>query len=102
LRQLLATLRSPGKHLTLFRAISFLRRMRVFPERELALAFLTGRLEALNVALASAEGEKRGLDAPDAGSWYMKNYIDTWREGVHDLLPQYAALFLERPPRMCP
>lgn len=102
LGQLLATLRSPGKLPTLFRAISFLRRMRVFPERELALAFLTGRLEALNVALASAEGEKRGLDAPDAWARYMKKYIDTWREGVHDLLTQYAAIFLERPPADLP
>jgi hypothetical protein len=102
LGQLLATLRSPGKLPTLFRAVSFLRRMRVFPERELALAFLTGRLEALNVALASAEGEKRGLDAPDAWVRYMKKYIDTWREGVHDLLTQYAAIFLERPPADLP
>lgn len=102
LGQLLATLRSPGKLPTLFRAVGFLRRMRVFPERELALAFLTGRLEALNVALASAEGEKRGLDAPDAWVRYMKKYIDTWREGVHDLLTQYAAIFLERPPADLP
>ena len=70
LGQLLATLRAPGKLPSLFRAVSFLRRIRVFPERELALAFLTGRLEALNVALTSAEGEKRGLDAPDAWVWY--------------------------------
>ena len=98
LGQLLATLRAPGKLPTLFRAVSFLRRMRVFPERELALAFLTGRLEVLNVALTSSEAEKRGLDAPDAWVRYMKKYIDTWREGVHDLLTQYAAIFLERPP----
>ena len=102
LGQLLAALRAPGKLPTLFRAVSFLRRMRVFPERELALAFLTGRLEALNVALTSAEAEKRGLDAPDAWVRYMKKYIDTWREGVHDLLTQYAAIFLERPPTDLP
>jgi len=102
LGQLLATLRAPGKLPTLFRAVSFLRRMRVFPERELALAFLTGRLEALNVALTSAEAEKRGLDAPDVWVRYMKKYIDTWREGVHDLLTQYAAIFLERPPTDLP
>ena len=66
LGQLLATLRAPGKLPSLFRAVSFLCRIRVFPECELALAFLTGRLEALNVALTSAEGEKRGSDAPDA------------------------------------
>ncbi|KAH9973379.1 Dor1-like family-domain-containing protein [Russula compacta] len=102
LGQLLATLRAPGKLPTLFRSVSFLRRMRVLPERELALAFLTGRLEALNVALTSAESEKRGLDAPDAWARYMKKYIDTWREGVHDLLTQYAAIFLERPPAGLP
>ena len=102
LGHLLATLRAPGKLPSLFRAVSFLRRMRVFPELELALAFLTGRLEALNVALTSAEGEKRGLDAPDAWVRYMKKYIDTWREGVHDLLTQYVAIFLERPPADLP
>ena len=96
--QLLATLRAQGKLPTLFRAVSFLRRMRVLPERALALAFLTGRLEALNAALTNAEGERRGLDAPDAWARYMKKYIDTWREGVHDLVTQYAAIFLERPP----
>ncbi|KAH9166703.1 Dor1-domain-containing protein [Lactarius sanguifluus] len=96
--QLLATLRAQGKLPTLFRAVSFLRRMRVLPERALALAFLTGRLEALNTALTNAEGERRGLDAPDAWARYMKKYIDTWREGVHDLVTQYAAIFLERPP----
>ena len=74
LDQLLATLRAPGKLQSLFRAVSFLRRIRVFPERELALAFIMG-LEALNVAFISAEGEKRGLDAPDAWVRYLKKYI---------------------------
>ena len=76
--------------------------MRAFLERKLALAFLTGRIEVLNVALASVEVEKRGLDAPDAWVRYMKKYIDTWREGVHDLLTQYAAIFLEWPPTDLP
>jgi conserved oligomeric Golgi complex subunit 8 len=76
--------------------------MCVFPECELALASLTGHLEALNVALTSTEGEKRGLDTPDAWAQYMKKYIDTWREGVHDLLTQYVAIFLERPPADLP
>ncbi|KAI9459187.1 Dor1-domain-containing protein [Lactarius psammicola] len=96
--QLLATLRAQGKLPTLFRAVSFLRRMRVLPEGALALAFLTGRLEALNAALTNAEGERRELDAPDAWARYMKKYVDTWREGVHDLVTQYATIFLERPP----
>ncbi|KAI0262301.1 Dor1-like family-domain-containing protein, partial [Gloeopeniophorella convolvens] len=102
LGQLLAALRAPGKLPALFRAVSFLRRMRVLPERGLALAFLTGRLEALDAALAAAESEKRGQDAPDAWARYMKKYIDAWREGVHDLVTQYAAIFLERPPADLP
>jgi hypothetical protein len=48
----------------LFLAVGFLRQIRAFPERGLVLAFLSGRFEASNVALTSAEGEKRGLDAP--------------------------------------
>jgi hypothetical protein len=43
LGQLLATLRAPAKLPSLFHAVGFLRRIRVFPERELALAFLTCR-----------------------------------------------------------
>ena len=66
-----------------------------FSRSELALAFLTGRVEVLNVATTRAEVEKRGLDTPDVWVRYMKKYIDTWREGVHDLLTQYAAIFLE-------
>jgi hypothetical protein len=45
--QLLATLHAQGKLPTFFRAVSFLRRMCILPERPLALAFLMGRLEAL-------------------------------------------------------
>ncbi|KAH9991099.1 Dor1-like family-domain-containing protein [Russula vinacea] len=95
LGQLLATLRAPAKLPSLFRAVSFLRRIRVFPERELALAFLTGRLEALNVALTSAEGEKRGLDAPDAWVRYMKKYIDTLHT-LRSLLPACTTQLLSR------
>jgi len=84
-----ATLRSPGKLPNIFHAVSFLRRMCVFPERELALAFFTGRLEALYVALASAEDKKQGLDALDAWVRDIKKYIDTWCEGVHDPLTHY-------------
>ena len=56
--------------------------------------------------MTSAEGEKRGLDAPDAWVRYMnlKKYIDTWREGVHDLLTQHVDIFkfFERPPLIFP
>jgi conserved oligomeric Golgi complex subunit 8 len=96
--QLFATRSAPGKIPTLFRAVSFLGRMCVLSESELALILLTGHLEVLNAALTSVEGEKRGLDAPDAWAQYMKKYIDTGREGMHDFVTQYAAIFLERPP----
>ena len=49
--------------------------MRVFLERELSLALLTGRVEVLNVTLTSGEVEKRGLDAPDAWVRYTEKYI---------------------------
>ncbi|KAF8468056.1 hypothetical protein DFH94DRAFT_285192 [Russula ochroleuca] len=91
----------PGGLSNLFRAVSFLRRIRVFPERELAFVFLTGRLEALNVALTSAKGKKRRLVAPNAWVRYMKKYIDMWPKGVDDLT-QYVAIFLERPPASLP
>jgi hypothetical protein len=83
--QLLAILRGLGKLPILFRAIVFLQRNRVYLERELGPALLTSRFKALNVASTSAEPDKC-------------NYIDTWRKGVHDLLTQTVAIFLERPP----
>jgi hypothetical protein len=86
--QLLATLRGPGKLPILFRAIVFLQRKRVYPERELGPALLTGRLKALNVASTSAEPEKC--------NWTRGIHRLTWREGVHDLLTQIVAIFLER------
>ena len=55
----LATPCAPGKLPSVFRAVSFLRLIRAFPERELALVCLRGRLEALDVALKIAEGEMR-------------------------------------------
>ena len=62
------------------------------------VASLTGCLDPLSVTLTITEGEKCDLAASDAWVRYMKKYADTWREGVHDLLTQYAAFFLERPP----
>jgi hypothetical protein len=45
----------------LFRAVSSLRRMRIFPEVELIITSLTEHLDALSITLTSAEGEKCGL-----------------------------------------
>jgi Dor1-like family protein len=69
--QLLATLRAPGKLPSFFRAVSFLRRVRVFPERELALAFLTGHLEVLDVALTAPR-----VKSADR----MRRMLDIWRK----------------------
>ncbi|KAI0066754.1 Dor1-domain-containing protein [Artomyces pyxidatus] len=92
--QLLALLREPGKLPALFKAVTFLRRMHVLPEPELALAFLTGRLAVLDVALQAVDKARDG----DKDSWlrHAKRYVDVWREGVHDAVTQYGTIFVER------
>ncbi|THH18840.1 hypothetical protein EW146_g2202 [Bondarzewia mesenterica] len=95
--QLLSMLREPAKLPALFKAVSFLRRMRVLSEDELALAFLTGRLENLDLALQAVEmGTDREKDK-EAWVRFLKKYIDVWREGVHDIITQYTTIFLDRP-----
>ena len=72
-----------------------------FRNRSLFSHIFTGRIEAHNVGSTSTEGDERGLDAPDAWVQYIKKYIDTRREGGHDLLTKLCcnvAIFLERPP----
>ncbi|KZV59533.1 Dor1-domain-containing protein [Peniophora sp. CONT] len=99
LAQLLGMLREPAKLPQLFKAVNFLRRMQVLPEHELALAFLTGRLETLEYSLRALGLEKKGVDKDrEKEVWvrFMKRYVDAWREGVHDLITQYTAIFLER------
>jgi conserved oligomeric Golgi complex subunit 8 len=110
---LLSTLREPGparKLPALWKAVNFIRRMEVLEEDELALAFLSGRGECLNVALASL-GRDYGVVGPgeegkggarrDAGdaediARFLRKYIDIWREGVYDIITQYTTIFLER------
>ena len=110
---LLATLREPGparKLPALWKAVNFIRRMEVLEEDELALAFLSGRSDCLNVALASLgrdygvvgpseEGKsvarRDSSDAEDVAR-FLRKYIDTWREGVYDIITQYTTIFLER------
>jgi len=110
---LLSTLREPGparKLPALWKAVNFIRRMEVLDEDELALAFLSGRGDCLNVALASlgrdygvvgpAEegkgGTRRDGSDPEDVARFLRKYIDTWREGVYDIITQYTAIFLER------
>jgi len=97
--QLLGMLPAPAKLPALFKAVSFLRRMRVLTEDELALAFLAGRLEYLELALQAVALEQKGADHEhDKETWvrYVRRYIDVWREGVHDVVTQYTTIFLER------
>lgn len=97
LAQLLGTLREPAKLPALFRAVSFLRKMAVLPEPELALAFLTGRAAHLDGALRATELERRGADADkETQARFLKKYADVWREGVYDVVTQFATIFLER------
>ncbi|KAI0071031.1 Dor1-domain-containing protein [Panus rudis PR-1116 ss-1] len=103
LGQLLGMLHEQAKLPTLFRAVSFLRKMGVLEEEELALAFLIGRRSYLNNAFEALETEKRTIDgtndkAKDAYARYLKRFIDTWREGVHDVITQFSAIFLDKAP----
>lgn len=108
---LLSTLREPGparKLPALWKAVNFIRKMEVLGEDELALAFLSGRGECLNVALVGlsrehgvagiadgAKGGNLGRDSEDVAR-FLRKYIDTWREGVYDIITQYTTIFLER------
>ena len=118
---LLGTLHEPGRKLPAFwKAVQFLRRMQVLPESELALAFVSARIDCLQNTLQAVERDagvsittfsddgdnitgsntadrekkmdRRGEDV----ARFLKKYIDVWREGAYDLVTQYATLFLER------
>ncbi|THH10383.1 hypothetical protein EW145_g1348 [Phellinidium pouzarii] len=90
--QLLALLREPAKLPALFKAVSFLRKMDVFSEPELALVFLTSRLSYLGGTLDAIEQERTDH------ARYVRRYVDVWREGVSDVATQYTTIFLERAP----
>ena len=92
LAQLLTLLREPAKLPALFKAVSFLRKMGTFDERELALVFITSRLVHLNNVLNGIEKER--IDH----ARYIRRYVDAWREGVSDTATQFATIFLERVP----
>ncbi|OCB86205.1 Dor1-domain-containing protein [Sanghuangporus baumii] len=92
LAQLLALLREPAKLPALFKSISFLRKMNVMDEKELALVFLTSRLVNIKNMI---DGIKE--DRTDHAR-YVRRYIDVWREGVSDVITQYTTIFLERVP----
>ncbi|KAA1475223.1 Dor1-domain-containing protein [Dentipellis sp. KUC8613] len=98
--QLLGVLRAPAKLPVLFKAAGFLRKMHVLSEAELALAFLAGRREVLTLTLQALELDTKGVEREhDQEAWqrYLKRYIDSWREGVHDVVTQYTTIFLDRP-----
>ena len=62
-----------------FRAVSLLRRIRVFLKREM---FLTGRLESPTIVLISAERKTCRMKAPNS-SVPVQYMNDTWSKGVH-------------------
>lgn len=102
LGQLLHMLNEQAKLPALFRAVGFLRKMSVFEEEELALAFLTGRGVYLDGILKTVEVEK-GIEGDrerdrEAYARYLKKYVDVWREGVYDVITQYTTIFLDRAP----
>lgn len=103
LGMLLSTLRESGRKLpALWKAASFVRRMEVLDEEELALAFLSGRGDCLQTTLESLgrdmyveEADENSDRAREDATRYLRKYIDTWREGVHDIITQFSVIFLE-------
>ncbi|KAF8131590.1 hypothetical protein EV363DRAFT_1398680 [Boletus edulis] len=115
---LLGTLHEPGRKLPAFwKAVQFLRRMQVMPESELALAFVSARIDCLQNAFQAVERDAgvsvttgddaiTGNNAADREkemdrraedvARFLKKYIDVWREGAYDLVTQYTTIFLER------
>jgi hypothetical protein len=93
---LLMALREPAKLPTLVKAVNLLRRMKALEEKELALAFLTGRVTSLNALIAAIERE--GADQFEDTSSYLKRYIDVFREHLYEIVTQFSAIFLERVP----
>lgn len=87
--QLLSSLREPLKLPALFKAVNFLRRMKVFEEEELALIFLTSRYAYVAGLLGSVEGERHD------STKYLRRYIDIWREGIFDIATQFKTIFIE-------
>jgi hypothetical protein len=87
--QLFNGLRGNVKLPAVFKSINFLRRLQVLEEDELALAFLSFRLEFLeghlNYILTDLEDPSKCL----------KRYIDAWREGINDIVMQFESLFLK-------
>ncbi|KAJ7597768.1 Dor1-like family-domain-containing protein [Mycena floridula] len=114
LLSLIATLHEPSRKLPpLWKAVNFLRKMNSFEsgndvdaEEQIALVFIGGRESCLKAAL---EGSKRDIERlvgaggdlvdkdRDDIAKYLKKFIDTWREGVYDIITQFATIFLERP-----
>jgi len=90
--QLFNALRGNVKLPSVFKSINFLRRLQVLNDDELALAFISFRLEFLeehlNYILTDLEDPSKCL----------KRYIDAWREGVNDIVMQFEALFLKESP----
>ncbi|KAH7924498.1 hypothetical protein BV22DRAFT_1066744 [Leucogyrophana mollusca] len=112
---LLDTLHDPARKLPAFwKAVQFLRRMHAMPEDELALAFVSARINCLRNALqglerdagiaphaptssANIEDRERDMDRDgEDAARFLKKYVDAWREGAYDLITQYTTIFLER------
>ncbi|KAF8844146.1 hypothetical protein BDN67DRAFT_963245 [Paxillus ammoniavirescens] len=118
---LLDTLHEPSRKLPAFwKAVQFIRRMEVMSESELALAFVSARIECLQNALqaverdtgvsatattddgdnvtgsSAAEREKEMDRQAEDVARFLRKYVDVWREGAYDLVTQYTTIFLER------
>ncbi|CAG8530409.1 7443_t:CDS:1 [Cetraspora pellucida] len=69
------------------KVIGYLRRMEAFDEAELRLVFLLSRDAYLRSLICTIDNEKRDP------VYYLKKYIDIFRENFFDIVTQYRAIF---------
>ena len=89
--QLISILHGQTKLPTLFRAVGFLWKVNVLFGQELPLA--------LDSMPCTVEAEKKGLNSEggvererEIYARCLKRYVDTWREGVRDVVTQHTVL----------
>ncbi|CAJ0926991.1 14131_t:CDS:2 [Entrophospora sp. SA101] len=89
LTKLIKLLSKPIKLPVCLKIIGYLRRMDIFDEAELHLVFLLSRDAYLQSLIHELDKEKKDP------VFYLKKYIDVFREHFFDIVTQYRAIFSE-------
>ncbi|CAG8488013.1 14338_t:CDS:1 [Racocetra fulgida] len=87
LSKLITLLSQPIKLPSCLKVIGYLRRMEAFDEAELRLVFLLSRDAYLRSLICTIDNEKKDP------VYYLKKYIDIFRENFFDIVTQYRSIF---------